>query len=108
MKAEDYILKQIEIMRPEWEQAGIINFLERIKNMYLREVEHIRYIKKNSFILNDTNSFFKNLIKKFTLYKEINEFKSYETCVTEEDIAKRAISNVNVVYDSIFLNKAPN
>lgn len=105
MKAEDIVLQQIEKMKPEWEEAGIISFLERIKNMYLREIDHIRDIKKQSHLFENKTNLFKNLIKKFALKNEFNDLKSYKNCITEEDIANRAMSNVNEVYNSIFINK---
>lgn len=104
MKAEDIVLQQIEKMKPEWEEAGIISFLERIKNMYLREIDHIRDIKKQSHLFENETNLFKNLINKFAL-KKFNDLKSYKNCITEEDIANRAMSNVNEVYNSIFINK---
>ncbi len=107
MKAEDIVLQQIEKMKPEWEEAGIISFLERIKNMYLREIDHIRDIKKQSHLFENETNLFKNLINKFAL-KKFNDLKSYKNCITEEDIANRAMSNVNEVYNSIFIKKPKN
>lgn len=105
MKAEDIVLQQIEKMKQEWEEAGLISFLERIKNMYLREIDHIRDIKKQSHLFENETNLFKNLINKFALKNEFNDLKSYKNCITEEDIANRAMSNVNEVYNSIFINK---
>lgn len=100
--AEDIILNKIEEMRPEWEKAGMLNFLLRIQDMYLRECEFIKDTKEHIKFFEKQGSFLINLVKQLNLTKEYKDIKSFKDCITEEDIANRAMDNVNQIYNSYF------
>lgn len=46
MRAEDIITNKMKNDRPEWEKRKIEHLHDRIKNMYLKEVSHLRHLAK--------------------------------------------------------------
>jgi len=95
MKAEDYILDYIESIEEEWEKAGMLNILERIKAMYLKEVSHIIKTKKSLLNLGPIK-----ILKFVKKYNREEDFCNYENLNTEEEIAYFAIKTVNKIINN--------
>jgi len=94
--AEEYVKEKMLEVKHDWISRGLEDSYERIKIMNLKEVKHLRFMKKSIKGLGGINNL--SFMDKFNKRKEFEAAMSFET---EEELAELAMSIVTNSFNEI-------